>query len=261
MRSFKIIQHSIESIGDKTINFFISIFDALRIALTLILYLLFPTSYRAQMRETLTKQIYFTALQPLVLFLFLAFLFGTSILGAVISLATQYNLQDKIGLIIIKFSINEYAPFFTALFISLYSGARINAALLLKKEAKELDTSLEALVHLLAPRVLGGIISALVLGTLVSVLVITSGYVFTLFYLHMQIDAYTFMLSNALDIRDLKVFLIKSVLFGFLSMFLPVYLALKSKTKPHFLSHALLKNMLKLLLILLFLEVLSFFIQ
>jgi phospholipid/cholesterol/gamma-HCH transport system permease protein len=255
------IKTSIENIGGKTIDFFVSVFDALRITLISLLYLFLPTSYNAQMRETLTKQIYYTSIQPLVICLFLAFFFGTAILGGAISLATQYNLQDKIGLIIIKFSINEFAPFFTALFMALHSGTYINAALMQKKQNKEVDSSVETLVHILLPRVLSGVLSALTLGVLVSLVVLTSGYILVFFYLHMQINAYLFMLGNLLEAHDIGVFIFKSVAFGSMSMFLPVYLALRSESKTQLLSHKLLKNMLKILIILFFIEVVSFVIQ
>jgi phospholipid/cholesterol/gamma-HCH transport system permease protein len=255
----------IENIGDKTINFFVSIFDALKITLISVLYLFLPTSYKTEMRETLIKQIYFTSIQPLALFLFLAFLFGSSILGAIIGLAVQYNLQDKVGLIIIKFSINEYAPFFTALFMALNSSAYINAKLMQMKLNKEFEntqqSSLSTLVNLLLPRVLSGILSALCLGMLAVIIVILSGYIFTLFYLNMELSGYIYTLKHAIDANDFIVFIVKSVLFGFLSMFLPVYLAFRSKNKTKMLANSVLNNVLKLLVALFFIEVLSFVIQ
>jgi phospholipid/cholesterol/gamma-HCH transport system permease protein len=145
--------------------------------------------------------------------------------------------------------------------MTLHSGTYINAALIQKKQDKEFELSTETLVHLLLPRVLNGIISALLLGLLVALVVLFSGYSFVLFYLHMQMDAYIFMLGDTLEVHDLRVFIIKSILFGFLSMFLPVYLAITSKVKPQLLSHALLRNTLKLLIILFFIEVLSLVIQ
>lgn len=259
------IKSGIENIGERTIDFFVSIFDVLRITVICVLYLLLPTSYKTEMRETLVKQIYFTSIQPLALFLFLAFLFGTSILGAAISLAMQYNLQDKIGLIIIKFSINEFAPFFTALFMALNSSAYINAKLMQMKLNNEFEstqqTSLSTLINLLLPRVLSGILSALSLGALAGIIVIFSGYIFSLFYLNMELSGYIYTLKHAIDANDLIVFIFKSAVFGFLTMFLPIYLALRGKNKPQMLANSVLNNVLKLLVALFFIEVLSFVIQ
>ncbi|MBU1217967.1 ABC transporter permease [bacterium] len=255
------IKSIIENIGGKTIDAFVSIFSALKITFLSVVFLFFPTSYKQQARETLVKQIYFTALEPLALFLFLAFLFGTSILGAIISLIIEYNLQDKIGLTIIKFSINEFAPFFTALFIALHSGAHINVNLMQKKQDNKLETSTESLMQILLPRVLAGMFSTLILSALVATIVVMSGYVFTLFYLNMELNGYIYTLMRAIEPSDLFVFITKTLLFGFLSMFIPVYLAIKSKNKPELLANTLLKNMLKLLVVLFFIEVLSLVLQ
>ncbi|MDD2791291.1 MAG: ABC transporter permease [Sulfurimonas sp.] len=165
--------------------FFLSLFEGVKLTLISIFYLLLPTSYTAQMRKTLTKQIYYTSIQPLTLFLFLALAFGVSLLGALISLAVEFHLQDKIGLLSIKFSVNEFAPFFTALFIALHSSPIINARLLQSRSEDSPSTqmSLDTLMIFLLPRVLGGILSALSLGVLVMVLVLSSSYIFVLFYL------------------------------------------------------------------------------
>lgn len=251
------IKSIIENIGDKTINFFVSILDAMRIALVSVLFLFLPASYTVKMRETLVKQIYFTSIQPLILFLFLAFLFGTSILGAAIAIAVQYNLQDKIALIIVKFSINEYAPFFTALFMALHSGTYISEKLMQMK----LNGELKTLIPILLPRVLSGMLSALSLGVLVALMTVFSGYIFSLFYLHMELSGYLFTLKNTIEINDLIVFITKSTLFGFLIMFLPIIHAVQNISDSQLLARSVLKSILKLLVALFFLEVLSFVLQ
>ena len=253
----------IERIGEKTIDFFFALFGGFKIIFLSLFYLFVPSSYKEDARKNSVKQIYYTALEPLGIFLLLAALFGTALLGALISLAISFNLQDKIGLLIIKFSIVEFAPFFTAFFIALYSSPTVYAALIEKNkiDLNAHEIALDTFMASLVPRVIAGMLSALSLGSLVILLLLFSSYVFLLFYLGMDFNNYLITLKNAVHPNDLILFIIKSIVFGFLAFFFPVYYALMNNKILRFAEHKLLQTILKLLLALFFIEVLSLVLQ
>ena len=147
----------IEKLGEKTIQIFLSMLEMIRFILLILLHLISPKSYNPAMRMVLTKQIYFTAIGIIPVFTLLAFLFGSVIIGVVISLSTEYALQAEIGSIIITFVIDEFAPFFTALLISLRSGAAINTEIAIMNVNKELNTlkeyKIDLIDYLFLPRI------------------------------------------------------------------------------------------------------------
>ena len=217
------------------------------------------------MRMVLIKQIYFTAVGIIVPFIIMAFLFGSVIIGVVISLATEYSLQDKIGSIIITFVMDEFAPFFTALLISLRSGTAINTEIAVMSVNRELNTLKEydndIIDYLFLPRIISGIISVTSLSILFTLIMLSSGYLFTLFYMNMDFHTYKFLLINAIEVKDIVVLLLKSIAFGFVTMLIPIYSGLKTGNSYTAIPISVLNGMVKLFIALFFIEVLSLLLQ
>jgi len=69
-----VILKFIESIGDKTINLFLDFVEATKFMFLCIIHMLTPSSYNPAMRMVLTKQIYFTSVGILPLFMMMAML-------------------------------------------------------------------------------------------------------------------------------------------------------------------------------------------
>ncbi|MEA2099014.1 MAG: ABC transporter permease [Campylobacterota bacterium] len=255
----------IENIGNKTLSLFSSIYEALKFTFICIIHMLNPKSYNPAMRMVLTKQIYFTAVGIVPLFVMMAILFGSVIIGVVISLATQYNLQDKIGSIIITFVIDEFSPFFTALLISLRSGTAINTEIAVMKVNKELNTlqeyKIDLINYLFLPRIISGIISVTSLSILFALIMLSSGYIFALFYMNMDFHTYKFILISAIEVKDVVILLVKSVAFGFVTMLIPIYSGLNTEDSYTAIPISVLNGMVKLFVALFFIEVLSLLIQ
>jgi phospholipid/cholesterol/gamma-HCH transport system permease protein len=255
----------LESIGDKTFAFFSSIYEALHFTALCLIHMVQPKSYNPAMRMVLTKQIYFTAVGIIPLFIFMAFLFGSVIVGVVIALATQYNLQSQIGSILISFVMNEFAPFFTALLISLRSGTAVNTEIAVMNVNKELNTlqqyEIDLIDYLFLPRIISGIISVTSLSVLFAIIMLSSGYVFTLFYMNMDIHTYKNLLINAITFNDLLILVAKSIAFGFVTMLIPIYSGLKTSNSYTAIPISVLNGMVKLFIAIFFIEVLSLLLQ
>jgi len=213
----------------------------------------------------LTKQIYFTTIGLIPLFTIIAFLFGSVIIGVVISLATKYNLQDSIDSIIITFVINEFAPFFTALLISLRSGTAINTEIAIMNLNKELNTlneyKIDLINYLFLPRIISGIISVTSLSVLFALIMLSSGYLFILFYIGMDFHTYKSLLINVIEVKDVIILLVKSVAFGFITMLIPIYSGFKTGQSFTDIPISVLNGMVKLFIALFTIEVLSLLIQ
>ncbi len=254
-----------QKIGDATLSFFSSIKEALGFVVLCIIHVFLPQSYNPAMIMVLIKQIYFTAVGILPIFFFMSIVFGTIFIGVVISLATQYNLQDKIGSIIITFSVDEFAPFFTALLISLRSSTAVNTEIAVMKVNKELNTlkeyRIDLIDYLFIPRIISGIISVTSLSALFAIIMISSGYIFALFTMQMDLHSYKMLLFNAIEIKDLVVLLLKGVAFGFVAMVIPIYSGLKAFDSYTAIPISVLNGMVKLFIALFVIEVVSLILQ
>jgi len=255
----------IENIGDKTINIFHSIYEALKFTFLCLIHMINPKSYNPAMRMVLIKQIYFTAVTILPLFIVMASIFGSIIIGIVIVVATQYALQDKIGSIIVTFVINEFSPFFTALLISLRSSTAVNTEIAIMNVNKELNTlqeyDIDLIDYLFLPRIISGVISVTFLSILFALIMLSSGYLFTLFYMGMDLHIYTSLLLNAVEIKDLIVMLLKSIAFGFVIMLIPIYSGFHTGNSYSAIPISVLNGMVRLFIAIFFIEVLALLLQ
>ena len=255
----------IEKLGEKTIRILSSWFEIIRFVFLICLHLLSPKSYNPAMRMVLTKQIYFTAIGVIPIFLFMAFLFGSIIIGVVIYLATEYSLQSEIGSIIITFVIDEFAPFFTTLLISLRSGAAINTEIAVMNVNRELNTlkeyKIDLIDYLFLPRIISGIISIIFLSILFAIIMLISGYIFTFLYMNMDFNTYKYLLLDAIEVRDIVTLILKSFAFGFIVMLIPIYSGLKTESSYTAIPISVLNGMVRLFIAVFFIEVLSLIIQ
>ena len=254
----------IEKIGETAIKYFLSIYEAVKFTVICIVHMLTPSSYNPAMIMVITRQVYFTAVQIIPFFIFLAFLFGSVIIGFVVSLAFDYSLQDKIGSIIIHFTLDEFSPFFTALLISLRSSTAVNTEIAVMKVNHELRTlehfKIDLINYLFIPRIFAGMLSMTSL-SLIFIIMLASGYIFTLFYMNMDLSSYIKMLISSIQVKDLAVLVLKSLTFGFIIMLIPIYSGLKTMQSYSAIPISVLNGMVKLFIAIFAIEVLSLLLQ
>jgi len=255
----------IERLGEKTMTIFRSLFEIVRFILLVLLHVFKPKSYNPAMRMVLTKQIYFTAIGIIPIFMLMAFLFGSVIIGVVIYLSTEYSLQSEMGSIIVTFVIDEFAPFFTALLISLRSGAAVNTEIAIMSVNQELNTlqeyKIDIIDYLFLPRIISGVISVISLSILFALIMLGSGYIFTFLYMHMDFNTYKYLLLNAIDVSDILTLILKSFAFGFVIMLIPIYSGLHTKKDYTAVPISVLNGMIRLFIAIFFIEVFSLIIQ
>jgi len=255
----------IENIGNKTINSTSSLFSILKFTFITLVHLLNPSSYNPAMKMVLIKQIYHTSVTILPLFMMLAIFFGSAIIGVVIVIAREYNLQYEIGSIIVTFILDEFSPFFTAMLIALRSGTTINteiAVMNVNNELKSLkEYKIDIIDYLVLPRIISGVLSTLSLSVLFALIMLVSGYIFTLFYMRMDLHTYQYLILNAITIQDITTLLLKSTIFGFVIMLVPLYSGLNSVHTNIDIPKSILNGMVKLFITIFFIEVVSLIIQ
>lgn len=221
-----------EYTGEKTLHFFHNKSRFIQFVFTILFKIFSPACYNTAMKTVLVKQIYFTSVQILPIFIFLGMLIGTLIIGILVSQAAEYNLLSEIGDILVYFIFNEFSPVITALLVSLRSGAAVNVEIAIMTVNKEIDAlkafNIDILNYLALPRVLNGIISLVALALLLAAIMVFGGYLFLLFYLQMDFDTYSKIITTALSIDNLLMLIFKSAIFGFFIMLIPIYHGLKT---------------------------------
>ncbi|MEA1919760.1 MAG: ABC transporter permease [Campylobacterota bacterium] len=257
----RIIKKPFEYIGAETLAFISAVHEALHFSWLCIKHFFMPTSYHPAMQSILLKQIYFTVIQILPSFLFIGFIFGSLIIGYVISLAMHYELSNQIGPIITGFVFNEFAPLFTAFLIALRSGAAVNTEVAVMQVSGELNTLKEFNIglidYLFLPRIISGMISTLTLSVLFAMIMLTGGYFFSLIYMNMHLHTYLHTLFLSIELSHLLYLIGKSLAFGFVIMLIPIYSGLSTIKAFNAIPVAVLKGMVRLFVAIFIIEVLS----
>ena len=217
----------IEGIGDKTIGSITSLYNFLIFSTVVLSRLFYFRSYNQKTIISLVTQIYYTSVIVIPHFIVIASFFGSLIIGTLIIVSMQFNFQTQIGSIITTFVFNELAPLFTTIFISLRSGTLVN-----KKFANMRGNDENKIIDLLAiPRVISGIVSTLTLSILFSAIVLGSGYIVIFVYMGMDFHTYKFLILDAVSVGNVLMLLIKSTLYGFITMVVPIYNGLRYNSK------------------------------
>ncbi|PLA74133.1 ABC transporter permease [Hydrogenovibrio sp. SC-1] len=256
--------NQVAQLGDLTLKRFYKTVSVAGFALSVFWHALLPQSYHPAMRMVLVKQIYFTAVQVLPVFVLIAFIFGSIIIGSVIILASELGLLNEIGSILVYFIFNEFSPFFTALLVALRSGAAVNTEISLMHVNHELDAltsyQVNLIDYLFLPRILSGVVSVTGLAIVFSFIMLVSGYLFSLFFMQMELTSYLRILLNAVSFDNILMLLLKSMTFGFFIMLLPIHSGLKTGSCYSDIPVAVLKGMVSLFVALFVIEAVSLLI-
>ena len=259
------MQKVFEYIGAKTLDSLTHIIAMMHFAKLCIVHLFLPKSYHPAMQSVLLKQIYFTVVQILPAFTLIGLLFGSASVGYVISLALNYGLRDQIGSILSGFIFYEFAPLFTALLIALRSGAAVNTEIAVMQVTGELNSlktfNIGLVDYLFLPRIISGMISLLALSLLFSMLMLLGGYIFSFIYMDMNMQTYTYLLFNAITLKHLLFLVGKSLAFGFVIMFIPIYYGLTTINVTSAIPISVLQGMVRLFIAIFSIEGLSFFLR
>ncbi|HKJ70313.1 MAG TPA: ABC transporter permease [Gammaproteobacteria bacterium] len=220
---------------------------------------LLPASYNPAVRLVLTRQVYFTAVQILPLFLTVALLFGVGVVGAVVAGILRLDLVSQAGTLVVDLLVLELAPLITALLIGLRSGSAINAemaAMALAGEFRTLDLfAIDRTTYLMLPRVLAAMTAVPLLTGIFALVALISAYLYLFVFDQTALGAYLDAVTAALTGPVAGLLLAKSLLLGFLVAFIPLYSGSHAPAGLTGISIAVLRGMVRLFLALFLVEI------
>ncbi|WP_331774799.1 MlaE family ABC transporter permease [Sulfurospirillum sp. 1612] len=254
-----------ENIGDVVVDNVKHFIDLYKFSIICFFHIFNPKSYNPASKKILIEEIYYTSIQVLPVFLLSAIIFGALFMGFIVDLSLRYGLQNSLSTIIVKFIIVEFVPFFMALFISLRTGLRVGIKIARMRVNNEFNSLKRYKIHDMnyqfTPRAIASMISFLSLAILFSVIMILSGYVFMFFSINMKFDTFIAMLVKVVSIKDIVLFTLKCLFFGFIIIVIPSFSGSIIKKRyieiPLFIS----KTMMVLFVFIVVTEVISLTIQ
>ena len=173
----------LENIGRLEIKMSKAFTDTIMFAFKVIFRIFQRRTYSSAMRMVLLNQIYFTSVQILPLFLIVSIILGSLLVGIVFQLLKQLGLTDFFGNVLMGLIVTELSPFLTVLLITLRSSAAINTEMAVMKVNREIKTleifHIDIIDYLILPRIINGVISLVLLSSLFSILLLTSGILFS----------------------------------------------------------------------------------
>lgn len=239
--------------------------DLARLAASLAAAALDRQTYNSAVRDILFKQIYFTAVQVLPVFVVLALILNGVVLGIVVSLARDYGMMDYATNVALGFVGLELTPFFAATLVALRSGSAINSEVALMCVNREVDAlrqcGIDPVAYELFPRVAGGIIS---LGALACV-----GLVVTLAVTFVVVDGgdlanfavFSQGIGDALSVADVAGLACKSAVFGLCVTLIPVATGMDTARQFFAVPISVLRGMMRVFLALFLVEITSLILK
>ena len=110
-------------------------------------------------------------------------------------------------------------------------------------------------------RIITGMVSVVLLSSLFSILVLTSGMLFSMFIFGMGLDAYANILLNSARFSDIVIMLLKCMTFGFFITLIPIRFGLRASYELTSIPVAVLNGMVKVFIAIVIIEVLSLVIR
>ncbi|WP_072681180.1 ABC transporter permease [Arcobacter sp. LA11] len=244
----------VENVGNRVISYSLATYDFLVFFFKVIGNMFLPSNYGKSSRIFLVKQVYLSSIENLFSFIFLALFLGSIIIVIAISFALNFNLIDQIGDLLVLLVINEFSPFFTTLFFMfVYSLSLAEKIQNIKKERNSLINK----VYI--PTLINGLFIVPLMALFFASIMLASGYIVSYLYLNIDFFTYKNLIINSIAFENIIVLLIKGSIFGFVTVLIPLYSGHKKKSNYN-LTQVVIKNLIIILSMLIFVELLSILI-
>jgi len=251
----------LESIGKKGLQSTRSLRDATSFSYRIFARLFERRAYNSAVSMVLINQIYFTAVQILPLFLTVAVCLSIAFVGIIGEYLLRIGLFSFFGRLLMGFMVTEIAPFVTVLLIALRSSSAINAEIAVMKVNNELNTlavfRIDIINYLFLPRVISGIVSVVLLTCLFALIVLTCGLIYAGFFFNMSAGDYIAALLESTNFFDLIAMLVKSAVFGFFIVMIPIRYGIRATNELTSIPVAVLNGMVNVFIAIVIIEVLS----
>ncbi|NDP48195.1 MAG: ABC transporter permease [Sulfuriferula multivorans] len=252
---------SIESLGAKVTGWFIVGYDIFAFLTQSLLLLLDRSTWNRATFDVVVKQVYFTAVQILPVFLGYVLVISWLIITIILTTARDFGLTGFASEMTIRVLVLELLPFLTALFIALRSGSAINTEVALMRVNNELD----ALEHCkvppmqfeFLPRLIGGVVSVVTLAGLAGLLALLLSYL-SIYGLSMAgFEAFTQIIAKIFNLNILFGLIAKCALFGLAVTLIPITAGLETPKKLFMVPVSVLRGMMRVFFAIVAIEVVS----
>jgi phospholipid/cholesterol/gamma-HCH transport system permease protein len=256
---------SIEALGAKVTSWFIVGYGMAAFLARALRTLAQRESWNRATFEVVVKQVYFTAVQILPVFLLYALLIAWLLIRIILDTAREFGLTEFATEMIIRVLILELLPFLTVLFIALRSGSAINTEVALM----QVNNELYALAHCqvppmpfeFLPRLIGGVISVLTLAGLACLLTLLLAYT-SIFGLQLAgYEAFTQTIAKIFNLGVVVGFIVKCTLFGLAVTLIPVTAGLETPKKLFMVPVSVLRGMMRVFFAIVAIEGVSLALQ
>lgn len=252
---------SIESLGAKLVRGLTVGYGLLAFLTEALLALLDRNTWNRATFDVVVKQIYFTAVQILPVFLTYVLVISWLIITIILTTARDFGLSAFASEMTIRVLVLELLPFLTALYIALRSGSAINTEIALMRVNNELD----ALAHCkvppmpfeFLPRLISGVISVVALASLACLLAVLLGYLAIYGLNASGFEYYTRTISKILDFKIVAGLFFKCALFGLAVTVIPITAGLETPKKLFMVPVSVLRGMMKVFFAIMVIEVVS----
>ncbi|MES2408424.1 MAG: ABC transporter permease [Pseudomonadota bacterium] len=251
----------IEAIGNAAITRLYSAAGLAVFAWKLLVVTLNPRTYDSATRWIIVKQIYFTAVQALPIYIAYSLVISSVIIQIMVTVARNFGLSEYVPGLIVGFLVMELLPFLSVLFVALRSGAAINTEIALMHVNNELASfehaHIDPVRYEFMPRVVGGVLSVLAL-TGLSVLTAFGVAFFVMYGLEpANFPAYARAIGQLLTLPLLGWLVLKTMLFGLSVTLIPIKTGLEIPKRLFLVPVAVLKGMMRVFFAIVLIEVAS----
>ena len=252
---------SIESLGAKLTGWFAVGYSLFAFLAEAGLLLMHPGTWNRATFNVVIKQVYFTSVQILHVFLGYALVISWLIVSIILSTARDFGLSEFATEMTIRVLVLELLPFLTALFIALRSGSAINTEVALMQVNNELDAldhcKVPPMQFEFMPRLVGGVISVITLAGLAGLVALLVAYVSIYGISHAGFEPFTLTISKIFDFVIVAGLLVKCVLFGLAVTLIPVVAGLETPKKFFMVPVSVLRGMMRVFFAIIAIEVVS----
>src|SRR3569832_1464006 len=235
---------SIESLGAKVVGWFTVGYGMFAFLAKASLLLLEPATWNRATFDVVVKQIYFTAVQILHVFLGYALVISWLIITIILSTARDFGLTEIASEMTIRVLVLELLPFLTALFVALRTGSAIN-------------TEVAPMQVEFLPRLIGGVVAVVTLAGLAGLLALLMGYLAIYGMNVAGFEPYTRTIAKIFDFRIMAGLIAKCALFGLAVTLIPVTAGLETPKKLFMVPVSVLRGMMRVFFAIVAIEVVS----
>jgi phospholipid/cholesterol/gamma-HCH transport system permease protein len=226
-----------------------------------LVFLLHRESLNRATLSVIVKQIYFTAVQVLPVFLLFSGVLSLVLIHIIVTTARDFGLFGYAPGLILDVLIRELLPLLAAFFIALRSGAAINTEVALMKINNELEAldacGVEPMRFELAPRIVAGIVSVLALTCMASAVALVLGYLVSNGWQWRDLAGFNHTLARVMTLPVVLGLWFKCIIFGIVVTAIPISAGLDAPKKLFFAPIAVLRGMVRVFFAIMIIEVLT----